>query len=450
MVTAGALAWAADERLTEVPPPDALYRQPSQPIAARARDLLGRMTLKEKTAQLLQPWETKAPAEVFAQFNESGLGAWYLTMTTLPPHGGEQAAAAPPPTPPTNGGAATVKARNEMQRLFVEKTRLGIPVTFIMETLHSGGPDATIFPMPINFGCSYNTSAMEAAARVIAAEARAVGTDRGFSPVINMFPDARYGRVQEGFSEDPWLTKVFGAAHLKGLQGDAMGGPDTPLTNFTHALVGTVKHYAAYGMSAGGIDGSPADLSEQKLREMYLSPWEYLADGRGLRSVMAAQNMVNGRPMHANKRLLTDVLRKEWGVTDALVESDGGDVIGALQGFHVGATREDVSVLSLESGMDMDLGGSAFSYDVLGPAVLNNRTSMATLDQAVYRVLVSKFASGIFDHPYTDETRVQSLDKPEHRVMARQMAEESFVLLINENKTLPIRDIKSKKIALVA
>ena len=99
--------------------------------------------------------------------------------------------------------------------------------------------------------------------------------------------------------------------------------------------------------------------------------------------------------------------------------------------------------------MDMDLGGSAFSYDVLGPAVLNNRTSMATLDQAVYRVLVSKFASGIFDHPYTDETRVQSLDKPEHRVMARQMAEESFVLLINENKTLPIRDIKSKKIALV-
>ena len=450
MVTAGALAWAADERLTEVPPPDALYRQPSQPIAVRARDLLGRMTLKEKTAQLLQPWETKAPAEVFAQFNESGLGAWYLTMTTLPPHGGEQAAAAPPPTPPTNGGAATVKARNEMQRLFVEKTRLGIPVTFIMETLHSGGPDATIFPMPINFGCSYNTSAMEAAARVIAAEARAVGTDRGFSPVINMFPDARYGRVQEGFSEDPWLTKVFGAAHLKGLQGDAMGGPDKYLTNFTHALVGTVKHYAAYGMSAGGIDGSPADLSEQKLREMYLSPWEYLADGRGLRSVMAAQNMVNGRPMHANKRLLTDVLRKEWGVTDALVESDGGDVIGALQGFHVGATREDVSVLSLESGMDMDLGGSAFSYDVLGPAVLNNRTSMATLDQAVYRVLVSKFASGIFDHPYTDETRVQSLDKPEHRVMARQMAEESFVLLINENKTLPIRDIKSKKIALVA
>ena len=260
------------QRYTEAPPPDALYRQAGQPIAARAHDLLSRMTLEEKTAQLLQPWETKAPDEVFAQFNETGLGAWYLTMTTLPPHTAQQTAA---PTPPTSAGAATVKARNQMQHLFVEKTRLGIPVTFIMETLHSGGPDATIFPMPVNFAASWNVTAMELAARVIAAEARAVGTDRGFSPVVNMFPDARYGRVQEGYSEDPCVTKVMGAAHLAGLQGGAMGGPDTYLSNFTHALVGTVKHYAAYGMSAGGIDGSPADLSEQKLREMYLAPFEY-------------------------------------------------------------------------------------------------------------------------------------------------------------------------------
>ena len=174
-----------------------------------------------------------------------------------------------------------------MQRRFVEKTRLGIPVTFVMETLHSGGPDATIFPMPVNFAASWNVSAMQEAAAVIASEARAVGTDRGFSPVVNMFPDARYGRVQEGYSEDPWMTKTMGAAHLTGLQGGSMGGPDTYLTNFSHALIGTVKHYAAYGMSAGGIDGSPADLSEQKLREWYLSPWQYLAE-RGLRSVMAA------------------------------------------------------------------------------------------------------------------------------------------------------------------
>ena len=149
---------AIDPRHLEVPPQDALYRQANQAIPARAHDLLGRMTLKEKVAQLLQPWETKSPTEVFAQFNESGLGAWYLTMTTLPPHDGAAPAgsAAPnanaaPPTHPTAGGAATVAARNQMQHLFVEKTRLGIPVTFIMETLHSGGPDATIFPMPVNF-----------------------------------------------------------------------------------------------------------------------------------------------------------------------------------------------------------------------------------------------------------------------------------------------------------
>jgi beta-glucosidase len=383
------------------------YKDPSKPIPARANDLLARMTLAEKVAQLVQPLQFKellSPADVIAQFNATGLGAWYLTRTKL--------------TPPTGGAAAMVQARNEIQRGFVEGTRLGIPVSMITETLHSGGPDCTIFPMPINYACSWNESALEMSARVLARESRAIGTDRGFSPVINLFPDARYGRVQEGFSEDPWLTKVMGAAHLRGLQGGAMGGPETYLNNFTHALVATVKHYAAYGMTAGGIDGSPADLSEQKLRELYLSPWEYLAQGRGLRSVMAAQNMVNGRPMHANHRLLTEVLREEWGVAHALVESDGPDCIGALgDGFHVAATKEEVAVLSLESGMDMDLGGVAFP--LLNHAVATNKTTEKAVDRAVYNVLVSKFAAGLFEYPYTDEARVEHLDGAANRVMAR-------------------------------
>jgi len=227
-----------------------------------------------------------------------------------------------------------------------------------------------------------------------------------------------------------------------------MGGPETYLNNFTHALVGTVKHYAAYGMTAGGIDGSPADLSEQKLREMYLSPWAYLADGRGLRSVMAAQNMVNGRPMHANKRLLTDVLRKEWGVTHALVESDGPDCIGALQyGFHMTATREEAAIASLNAGMDMDLGGTALS--TLVDAVKNNKTSESAVDRATYNVLVSKFAAGLFDYPYTDESRVSDLDKPSNRQLAREIAEQSMVLLINNKNIVPLDFTKIKNLALV-
>jgi beta-glucosidase len=145
---------------------------------------------------------------------------------------------------------------------------------------------------------------------------------------------------------------------------------------------------------------------------------------------MAAQNMVNGRPMHANYRLLTEVLRQEWGVEHALVISDGPDCIGALHdGFHVAATKEEVAVLSLESGMDMDLGG--VSFPLLIHAVATNKTTEKAVDRAVYNVLVSKFAAGLFEHPYTDETRVQHLDGVANRAMAREAAEQSMVLLIN-------------------
>ena len=207
--------------------------------------------------------------------------------------------------------------------------------------------------------------------------------------------DPRFGRQQEGFSEDPYLTKTLGAAHLLGLQGGSLGGPETYLDNFTHAMVATVKHYAAYWLTSGGIDGSPADVSEQRLREIYLAPWEWLTT-RGLRSVMAAQNMVNGRPMHANRRLLTSVLREEWGVAAALVESDGGDCIGALQyGFHAAATREGAAIMAVEAGMDQDLGGMTFV--LLNESVAHNRTRQAHVDRAATNVLMSKFAAGLFE-----------------------------------------------------
>jgi len=426
------------------------YRDASLPIPQRARDLLSRMTVAEKVAQLLQPWETKSAAQVFAQFNTTGLGAWYLQMTDTRAPGG------------AGNCSGLVAARNAMQRLFVERTRLGIPVSFIVETLHSGGPGSTIFPMPANFGAAWNASAMTAAAAIIGAEARAVGADRGFSPVVNVFPDARFGRQQEGFAEDPHLTSVMGAAHVRGLQGppnvpcSSSGSSDRgPLAacvstdgihnNLTEAetylvdpartLVATVKHFAAYGMSAGGIDGSPADLSEQRLHELYLRPWEYLARGRGLRSVMAAQNMVNGRPMHANAELLTRLLRQRWGATAALVVSDGPDCIGALAyGFHVAADAPAAALLAVRAGVDSDLGGVAFP--LLAAAVAANHSGAAAgLERAAYNVLASKFAAGLFEAPYADETRCAALDGAPGRQLAREVAEQSIVLLRNSNAT---------------
>lgn len=242
------------------------------------------------------------------------------------------------------------------------------------------------------------------------------------------------------------MAKVFGAAYLAGLQGGAMGGPETYLTNFTHALVGTVKHYAGYG--AGSYDGSACDVSEQTLREIYLSGWEYLAKGRGLRSVMAAQNMVNGRPMHANYRLLTEVLRKEWNVSACLVESDGSDVIGALQyGFHAAATIEDAATMSVAAGMDMDLGGTTFA--TLTAAVEANRTSVRHIDRAAYNVLVSKFAAGLFEHPYTDESRAERLDAAPNRALARDAAAQSITMLKNREQLLPLDFELMHRLALV-
>ena len=293
----------------------------------------------EKVGQTLHPWLTATPAQYFQRYNSTGVGAAYMSFIIS-----------------GNASPANVIAqRNAFQKLFVEQTRLGIPVTFVMETLHSGAWGGTVFPMPVNYGSAWNTTALEHSQRAAAAEARAIGADRGFSPVINLFPDPRYGRTQEGFSADPFLTSQLGLAAVRGLQGATAGSKSGPTDYIgSDSLVATVKHYAAYGKTTGGIDGSPADISEQTLRETYLAPWSALARAGILRSVMAAQNAVNGRPMHANKRLLTSILREEWGVTDALVESDGGDCIGALQyGFHMAGSIPEAAVMGVDAGMDM-------------------------------------------------------------------------------------------------
>ena len=440
MLVAGVLATTtrvmAATTATAIPP----YKDPSLPVATRARDLLARMTLDEKVGQTLHPWLTATPAEYYAKYNKTTLGAAYLSMCCAA----------------NVSAAAVIAQRNAMQKLFVEGTRLGIPATFVMETLHSGAWGGTVFPMPVNYGAAWNTTALELSQRAAAAEARAIGADRGFSPVINMFPDPRYGRTQEGYSADPFLTTQMGLAAVRGLQG--AGGPTEYLVNPESSLVATVKHYAAYGKTAGGIDGSPADISEQTLRESYLAPWEALAREGLLRSVMAAQNAVNGRPMHANRRLLTGILRDEWGVPDVLVESDGGDCIGALQyGFHMAGSIPEAAVMGVDAGMDMDLGGTTMATLAATlssnepPPFPCNKTEVArAVDRAAYNVLASKFAAGLFDKPYVTNL-TPTLDTAANRRLAREVAEQSLVLLQNKDGFLPLGAAPSsyKKVAVV-
>ena len=214
---------------------------------------------------------------------------------------------------------------NHFQTLAKDKSRLGIPLSFSEETLH-GTIYAPQLPMPINLGCSWNESLVEQGFKHTAAALTMVGGNIGLSPVVNMFPDPRFGRLQEGFSEDPYLSGKIGVAAVRGLQGPQNDADD--YLNNPEGVSCVVKHYLGYGdAEQGGIDGGPATLDEQTLRERYLPPWKAIADEGLLRGIMCSQSAVNHIPMHMHKRLITDVLRKELNFTNGFVHSDGGCVI---------------------------------------------------------------------------------------------------------------------------
>ena len=402
------------------------YKNAAAPIADRVNDLVSRMTVPQKVAQLLHPWGASTPDELFATYGATGLGTMYLNWVSNE-------------TTPE----AILSERNRLQRLFVEQSPFGIPISIVIETLHGGGLGGTLFPMPVNFAATFNVSLATQAFRLIATDARARGAERAFSPVVNMWTDARYGRLGEGFSEDPYVTTAFALAIVAAMQGDDGGsgsGPESYMSRTNDTVLCTVKHFVAYGRGTGGIDGSPAILSPQLLNEVYIRPWKALADAGLLRSVMVGQNMLNGVPMHAHAGLLgpNGTLRQTWGLSRLLAESDGSDCIGALVDFRVAATPEDAAVLSVTAGVDVDLGG--VTLPLLVNASAAGKLPAAALDRAVSDVLTAKFSSGLFDSPYSDPGALNpsTLDPPASRALAREAATQSIALLMNVNGTLPL------------
>ena len=331
-----------------VPPADALYRQASQPIAARVKDLLGRMTLEEKVNQTLNDYADGAfgggvPADPQGQRAIASEGMRYLFKFC------------------TGNLSSCIDTINHFQTVAKEQSRLGIPISFSLETLH-GTIYAPQLPMPINLGSSWNASLVRQGFKHTAAALTAVGGNIGLSPVVNMFPDPRFGRLQEGFSEDPYLSGLMGIAAVRGLQGDQTD-PDDYLNN-PAGVSCVVKHYLGYGHAEqGGIDGGPATLDEQTLRERYLAPWKAIADKGLLRGIMCSQSAVNHIPMHMHKRLITDVLRGELNFTNGFVHSDGGCVISCNMGvYQLAATEGEAAALSLHAGVDMDFAGCSYSH----------------------------------------------------------------------------------------
>ena len=322
--------------------------------------------------------------------------------------------------------AYTADFTREVQRIAVEETRLGIPILFGYDVIHGF---RTIFPINLGMSASWDIPAIEKSARIAAEEAAAAGLQWTYSPMCDISVEPRWGRISEGSGEDPYLGSLIAAAMVRGYQGDDLSADNTVLA--------CVKHFAAYGAPQAGRDYNTVDMSERWLREFYLPPYKAAVDAGAL-SVMASFNELDGVPAHANKHLMQDILRDEWGFEGFIVS----DYTGIMEMIHHGYAKdlEDAGRLSVNAGMDMDMMAAAF-MNHLKESVEKGDVSVKTIDDACRRILEVKAALGLFDDPYKYCDPQREKDRtltPENKAFARQFSAESMVLLKN-NGILPLK-----------
>ncbi|HEU4510785.1 MAG TPA: beta-glucosidase BglX [Pyrinomonadaceae bacterium] len=313
---------------------------------------------------------------------------------------------------------------NQVQRVAMNESRLKIPIIFGFDVIHGY---RTIFPIPVAEAASWDPSLAERSAAVAAQESNNSGVRWTFAPMVDIARDPRWGRITEGAGEDPFLGAAFARARVRGFQGDDYGAPDK--------VVACAKHWVAYGAAEGGRDYNTTDLSENTLREIYFPPFKAAIDA-GVGTLMSSFNAINGVPATANHFTLTKVLRDEWKF-DGFVVSDYTSV-KELINHGVAANEEEAAAAALNAGVDMEM--VSRSYNAFGPQLVQqNKVSMATIDEAVRRILRIKFRLGLFDRPYTDEAReAGALLRPESLRLAREIAARSMVLLKNDRNTLPL------------
>ncbi|MGO9405412.1 MAG: glycoside hydrolase family 3 N-terminal domain-containing protein [Terriglobales bacterium] len=306
---------------------------------------------------------------------------------------------------------------NEYQRIAVEKSRLHIPLLFGLDVVHGF---RTEFPIPLGMASTWDPSLVERASHVAALEASSIGIRWTFSPMVDIARDARWGRIQEGAGEDPYLGSAMAAAYVRGYQGSRLDAPDT--------MAACAKHYVGYGAAEAGRDYNTTEISEHTLREFYLPPF-HAAVNAGTASLMSAFNSLNGVPASANPFTLTEVLRREWGFK-GLVVSDWSSV-GELVAHGIAADDATAARKAFLAGVDMDMASSLY-HDQLAQLVRSGAVPVANIDESVRRVLRVKLALGLFEHPYADEARArQAFFLPESLHLAQTVAERSFVLLKN-------------------
>ncbi|WP_220503385.1 glycoside hydrolase family 3 N-terminal domain-containing protein [Microbispora sp. H10885] len=381
-------------------------------------DLLARMTREEKLAQLGSAWAFS--------LMEGGRFSAERARTVLRHGLGHVTRVA---------GATSLRAEqvarvtNEIQRFLVTETRLGIPA-IVHEEVCSGlmAREATIFPQAIGVASTWEPELNRLLADAVRARMRAMGSHQGLSPVLDVVRDPRWGRTEETYGEDPYLVARMGVAFIRGLQGASLA----------EGVVATAKHFVGYGASEGGLNWAPAHLPPRLLREVYLHPFEAAVREAGLQSVMAGYHELDGIPCHANRELLGDVLRGEWGFAGTVV-SDYFAVDDLHSYHHFAEDKRRAAALALTAGTDVELPATDAYAEALAGALDAGEISEGRLDEAVSRVLRHKFELGLFENPYVDEVAVTvAVNAERHREVALEVARRSLVLLKNDG-VLPLR-----------
>ncbi len=389
------------------------YLDPSLPVDARVDDLLDRMTPDEKLAQLGSVWvfEILDGDELDPTKASTRLGAGIGQITRV-------------------AGAtslhrtAVAALANSIQRFLVERTRLGIPAIVHEECLHGFvARDAVCFPQAIGLAAAWDPALVETMALGLGRELRAAGAHQGLAPILDVARDARWGRIEETYGEDPYLIAELGVAYVRGLQADG-------------AVLATGKHMVGHGLPEGGLNRAPAHIGPRELRDVFLLPFE-AAVRAGMRSMMHAYEDVDGVPCVASHELFTTTLRDEWGF-DGIVVSDYIGIDELVTSHSVVDDLSQAAVLALEAGIDVELPTTAAYGGPLAEALADGRADPALVDRAVARVLRVKFELGLFEDPYVDVARaLPALERD--RALARDAAAASMVLVTNDG-TLPLRD----------
>jgi beta-glucosidase len=406
---------------------EAPYKNAALPVEARVRDLLSRMTVEEKARQL----------DMYRGVSESEGDDAQKAAEAIKAHGFDAAAA--------EGifgdlGVGSIhdlygppELNNAIQKWVIAHDRLGIPALFAEEGLH-GFSTGTIFPQQINLAATWDRAMARKTGAAIAAEARATGVDMLFAPVLDLAREPRWGRVEEDFGEDPFLTGQMGLAYVQGYQGDSLATD--------HTVLAEPKHFAGHGSPESGTNTSPAHYGERELRTIMLKAFEPAYREGHAMGAMAAYHEIDGIPVTADDELLNGILRGEWGFK-GFVLSDLGAIRRLQEDHRVAATAKDAVVLAINSGVDMQF----YDYDhktfqgAIVAGIHDGTLKPAALDRAVGDVLRVKFELGLFDHPYIDSTLNAKVHRSaEHLKLSLESALESMTLLRNENGTLPLKD----------